>query len=148
MSTFQSKHDAWLLLSLVAAAGVGAFALVRVWDGSSSWVVAAVTSLPLAMSALFVIWTLATTDYVVTADVLRIRCGPMGWTIPLSSIQSVQPSRSIIAGPAWSLDRLSIEAGGQELLISPKDRGGFIAALLKSDPDLRQEGDHLTRRAR
>lgn len=146
MSTFKSKYDAWLVLLLGAAAAVEAVAVVAIWRGNASWAVRALTSSTLAVSALFILWTLVTTHYVVAADVLRVRSGPIRWTIPLSSIRSVHPSRSIIAGPAWSLDRLSIEAQGQELLISPKDRAGFLAALHQNDPALQAEGDRLTRR--
>lgn len=147
MSTFQSKYDTWLIVLMAAAVALEARALVAIWNGSASWMVGAITSLPLAISTLFILWTLLGTRYVVTADRLRIVCGPMRWTIPLASIQAVQPSRSVIAGPAWSLDRLRIEARDQELLISPKDQAGFLAALHQSDPNLQQQGDRLERRA-
>ena len=51
----------------------------------------------LAGAASVILWSLFKTDYMVTTDTLRVRYGPLRWSIPLSSIQSVQPSRSIIS---------------------------------------------------
>lgn len=147
MSTFQSKYDAWLVLLLAAAAVVEGIAIVAIWRGNAAWPVSVVASSILAVSAAVIVWTLVNTRYMVGATTLTIRSGPIRKTIPISSIQSVQPSRSILAGPAWSLDRLRIESTAEELLISPKDRAGFLAALMLSDPNLQREGERLTRRA-
>jgi hypothetical protein len=145
MSTFQSKYDPWLVLLLAATVGVEGFGIVSVWTGNVPWVIRVLTSLGLLSAASFILWTLVTTDYTVTSKALCVRAGPLRWAIPLSSIRSVQPSRSVLAGPAWSLDRLYIETSGEALLISPKDRAGFLAALLQRDPALRREGDRVTR---
>jgi PH (Pleckstrin Homology) domain-containing protein len=145
MSTFQSKYDAWLVLILAATTVIELIAIVPIWTSDASWLIRAVTSLVLAGAAVLILWVLFTTDYVVTTEALRVRSGPLRWTIPLANIESVQPSRSIIAGPALSFDRLRVEAGGEELLISPKDRAGFLAALVQSDPALRQEGERVRR---
>jgi hypothetical protein len=147
MSTFQSKYDLWLVLLLAAAAGVEGVGIVSVWMGNASWGDRVITSLVLASAASFILWTLVTTDYRVTAEAIRVRCGPLRWTIPLASIRSVQPSRSVLAGPAWSLDRLCIETSDEVLLISPKDRAGFLAALIQRDPALHRDGDRVTRAA-
>jgi PH (Pleckstrin Homology) domain-containing protein len=147
MSTFHSKYDVWLVLVLTATVAIEFVAIVAIWRNDTPWVIRAVTSLVLAGAAVLILWTLFTTDYVVTAEALRVRSGPLHWTIPLANIQSVQPSRSIIAGPALSLDRLRVEARGEALLISPKDRAGFLAALVQNDPALRKEGERVTRLA-
>jgi uncharacterized membrane protein YdbT with pleckstrin-like domain len=147
MSTFQSKYDLWLVLLLAATVGVEGFGIVSVWTGDAPWVIRVLTSLVLVGAASLILWTLVTTDYRVTSDALRVRSGPLRWTIPLSSIRSVQPSRSVVAGPAWSLDRLRIETSEEALLISPKDRAGFLEALLQRDPALHRDGDRVTRAA-
>ena len=145
MSTFQSKYDLWFVLLLTATVGVEGFAAVHVWTGNASWLVRVLTSIMLAGAAGFILWSLFKTDYMVTTDTLRVRYGPLRWSIPLSSIQSVQPSRSVISGPAWSLDRLRVQTSGESLLISPKDRAGFLAALIQQDPALHRDGDRVTR---
>ena len=75
-------------------------------------------------------WILLTTDYTVYVDELVVRCGPFRFRIKRDSIQRITPSRSILSGPALSLDRLAIHYGaGRIMLVSPQDRAGFYRAL-------------------
>lgn len=73
---------------------------------------------------------LATTDYRFRDDSLHIRSGPFNWTIPVSGIRRIERSRSLVSGPALSLDRLLIRYGKHDwILISPKDKEGFLSEL-------------------
>ena len=70
------------------------------------------------------------TRYVVSDNALTIHTGFGKKTIPFEAIKSVTPSRSLLASPAMSLDRLEIRYGqNQSILISPKDKAGFLAAI-------------------
>jgi len=76
------------------------------------------------------LWLLASTYYRIDASALMVRSGPFRWTVPLNEIRSVQPSRSVMSSPALSLDRIRIDYGdGRVLLVSPKDREAFLAAI-------------------
>jgi hypothetical protein len=78
-------------------------------------------------------WMLLATDYRVERDDCRVRSGPFRWTIPVSEIQSVRPTRNPRSSPALSLDRLEITyGGGRRLLVSPLDKDGFLSAIEKS----------------
>lgn len=126
---FHSKIDAWLALTvagsvlavLVAAAALGARAGV-----AGLPVVLAL----LALGAGLPLWLLCATHYRVQGGTLRVRSGPFRWNIPLSAITRVTPTRSVLSSPALSLDRLRIEYGpGRAVLVSPRDREGFLRAL-------------------
>jgi hypothetical protein len=76
------------------------------------------------------VWLLFSTYYVVEANTLKIRSGPFGWSILISEIKSVRPSRSVLSSPALSLNRLEIQYGrGQSILVSPEDIEGFKNAI-------------------
>jgi hypothetical protein len=76
------------------------------------------------------VWLLLSTYYIVEPNRLVVRSGPFKWSIPLSDIKSVKPSRSLLSSPALSLNRLEIQYGsGQSILVSPKDPEGFQNAL-------------------
>lgn len=76
------------------------------------------------------VWLLVATDYTVTLEELKIRCGPFKWTIKRNEIRSIKPSRNLISSPALSLNRLEIRYGSHKsILVSPADRFGFYQAL-------------------
>lgn len=103
--------------------------------------------------------------------ILLVRCGCyLRWEIPIGEIREVRPSRNSASGPAWSLDRLEVVASSPSvwpgspsgwwhnsllispsgsrasLLISPKDRDGFLDELARRAGDLERNGDRLLRR--
>ena len=76
------------------------------------------------------VWLLLSTYYLVDAGNLMIRSGPFRWSISISEIKSVEPSRSLLSSPALSLNRLEIQYGrGKTVLVSPKDVEGFRNAI-------------------
>lgn len=69
---------------------------------------------------------------------LLIKCGFFHRTIlDISKITSISPTRNMIASPAASLDRIELKYGKwNAVLISPNNKKGFIAELLKINPDI------------
>ena len=125
---YKSKIDAWIVLILVGLPLGVLFGLIFAETASTAEliimvaVIGAVTLLPF--------WLLATTDYRFRDDSLYIRSGPLNWTIPLSGIRRIEPSRSFASGPALSMDKLLIYYGKHDwILISPKDKEGFLSEL-------------------
>ena len=78
-------------------------------------------------------WPLWSTRYVVDNGILTIKSLWLSWKIPLSEIQSIQPTDHSIIAPALSLKRLRIdytEDGVQKfVLVSPKNQTAFMQAL-------------------
>ena len=126
---FRSKADWWLVVvmlgSVTACGVVGVLSLVRE-SGTVRWLLAG----PMFGSAGLQLWVLAATDYTLTRDELRVRCGPFGWRIDIGEIRSVAPTRSPLSSPALSLDRLRIDYGAsRSIMISPRQRDAFLRDL-------------------
>lgn len=126
--TYSSRIDVWLVVMLLGSAGfviavVGA-ALLR---GEFPVLLAVPT---LAIGVALPIWTLLGTRYVLADDFLRIRCGPFRWRIALAEITAMTRTRSPLASPALSLQRLRIDYGRSgKVMISPMDCAAFVRAL-------------------
>lgn len=125
---FRSKIDLWLAIVLIGAVIISlaaAFATLQRASGA-----ALLPVIIIAIGVVLPIWTLASTIYMIENEALLIRSGPFRWRIPVSSITRVEPSNSVLSGPALSLTRLRVEYGtGQSILISPADRQGFLRAI-------------------
>jgi len=78
----------------------------------------------------FMVWLYVATRYVVTKDEVTIHAGLYKVIIPISSITSIIPSKSVLASPAFSLDRLEISYGdNSKMLISPRDKNELLADI-------------------
>lgn len=124
---FPSKIDAWLVsLSLGGAVAVLTTLLTASHIGRAGLTgfIVALACTVLGMLG----WVLLGTFYRFEGPLLVIRSGPFRWRIPVGEIVSIEPSRSLISGPALSLNRLCIEYGEPRriMLISPRDRSGFL----------------------
>lgn len=76
-------------------------------------------------------WMLADTCYRLEDDHLVAKSGPFRWRVPYRQIRDVQVKRTMMAGPALSMDRLVIDLGPMNwLVISPKDRDLFRQVLV------------------
>ena len=126
---FRSAVAPWFyLLALVLPVAVIAYVVVSMEsaDPVAIGIVVIVTVSAVGLP----IWLLFSTYYLVEGGTLSIRSGPMKVSIPLSDIQSVAPSRSMLSAPALSLKRLEIVYGrGQKILVSPKDVERFKSAI-------------------
>lgn len=92
-------------------------------------------------------WMLAwPTEYVLAPEDLQIRSGFIRYRVPYGEIDLVQPSRSPLSAPAWSLDRLEIKYGRKAIMISPEDKGAFLSDLAGYCRKLRRDGDRLVPR--
>jgi hypothetical protein len=149
--SFPTKVDTWLVLVLISAI-VACFAMAVVVYRRQQTVRAAVGALAgLAMVVAF--WSAFDIDYEVTDGQLIVHRGPMiSATIPISAIERVRPSRESMNAPAASMDRLRIDhpshrghRGRNFLLVSPKDKDGFLNALAAVDPRLKRRGNELLR---
>lgn len=126
---FRSAVDWWFYAVTAATAVVVAlamFPLLKSGQGGQI-VVAGLTAL---VAVGLPLWLLVSTYYRVNAGTLEVRSGPFRWSIPLNEITEVRKSRSALSSPALSLDRMEVKYGrGRSILLSPRDRGGFLKAI-------------------
>ncbi len=62
---------------------------------------------------------------------LDVRAGLIRQTIRYTDIRNVTPTRSLLGGPALSLDRLRIDHRNGSVLVSPKERETFLREIEK-----------------
>jgi len=127
--TYRSAVDWWFYVVVFGVAIATIPTMVPLFaSGQPVHVLTAVFILLVA--CVLPLWLLASTYYRIEASALIVRSGPFRWTVPLDEIRSVRPSRSLWSSPALSLDRIQIDYGrGRSLLVSPRDRDGFLAAI-------------------
>lgn len=127
MNVYHSKIDLWLFLVLTGAAIISAIAALGSIKGNSaqSYFVALVI---FGVGVVLPMWLLISTRYYVDDSAITIRSAWIKRVIPIKSVVNLQLSSNSVSSPALSLDRVSIKFGqGSEVLISPKDRAGFMA---------------------
>lgn len=129
--TFRSAVDLWLWLlalglPLAILLWVGALVLSEGGGSVTVMILLVVSVVTLGVP----LWILLDTRYTVDAGALHIRSGPLRTRIALDDIRSVRPSRSLLAAPALSLDRLEIRCGRHgSILVSPRERVAFLTAI-------------------
>lgn len=104
--------------------------------------------LPLAILA-YLIYLAFSTFYSIDGEYLIVECGFWKKKVGLSRIRKVQDSADWSSAPAISIDRIEILYDRFEtIVISPKNKAGFVNALLEAKPDLEVNVKHLRENAR
>ena len=86
-------------------------------------------------------WLAATTSYTITEQALVVRCSLSSTVTALSGIQKVRASRTLLASPALSLNRLEVVANpGPSVVISPVEQPRFLRKLVTKAPQVQLEG--------
>lgn len=130
-TVYRSKVDWWLVVVAVAAPIVLLEFILDGLNPPERFAELAALVIALAVVGIFT-WLYFTTRYTITDDFLMVNSGPFSWIIPIADISSVEPTRNPLSSPALSLDRLLIRYGQRaELMISPKDKSGFMTELKK-----------------
>ena len=135
-TVFRSKVDWWFILILVAIPGSP---IAYEWMKRGVGAPSAPFWLSLAVAA-FVVVALIPIRYVIEGRTVSIKCGLVGWeygSFSVDDVQSVRPTHNPLSSPALSLDRLRVEVGFfGPVLISPKDKAGFLKAIANLNPQL------------
>lgn len=125
---FHSAVDTWLAvllaLPIVGSAAIAFYliAMGRPDDASLLFLIAAVN---LAVTMAFTV----PCRYTLLEDTLSVRCGLICYQVPYETITEVQPSSTLVSGPALSLRRVVIQTERRKHILSPADRERFIAEL-------------------
>jgi Bacterial PH domain len=143
---FPSKVDGWIMALMIVPLGISIVVMGSALRANPPLpalvLLVGIEALVLAL----IVGTLRSTRYEVTGREVIVRSPPFRWRIEVESIESIRPSRSLASSPALSLDRLEIRyAGGRTLLVSPKDREGFLAAVVARSQHLHRAGEHVRR---
>jgi hypothetical protein len=131
---FPSKIDWWIAGVLVGGTAIP-LGLILLSQPHN------VVALPILGGGLaFSIWLLTSTYYVVMPDALLIRSGPISRRVAATSLRSLEATRNPLSSPALSLDRIEVRYDGGRALISPRDREGFVRAVLAAAPQVSVAG--------
>lgn len=124
---YATAVDGWIVAVTLAAIGLALAEAILVFPTSPSAAFGSMTIVLLVAG--FVGAFSYPCEYLLETDHLLIRAGLARWRIPYARITAIEPSRSLWAGPALSLRRVKIGYGRRFVLVSPRDREDFIAAL-------------------
>lgn len=86
----------------------------------------------------FIAHLMATTYYIISGNILKVRSGiAINVTIDISTITRIEPTDTMLSAPALSFDRLEVFYNRYDsVVISPKDKVGFIAKLQEINPGI------------
>ena len=143
--SYRSKVDVWLAAIAIGAlfALLSSMAAALLEEPSPSWPPVLIALLVIAI----VVMGSVPVRYILDRSELIIQSGFLRYHIPYDRIRSVRPSRTLLAAPAWSLDRLLIDHIGSGMGVSvgsPAERDQFLDHLADR-AGLVRSGDRLTR---
>jgi membrane protein YdbS with pleckstrin-like domain len=126
---FDSKVDRWLAVALVTVPVATVASTLLTIVAGESWLPGLLACLLIAVLYFGLVLPVR---YGISPDELVVRHGLICHRIRIAAIAQVQTTRSPLSSPALSLDRLRIDYGPgwfQAVMVSPKDRQGFLALL-------------------
>lgn len=93
------------------------------------------------MVAIFISHMFYTTEYRIEKGNLKIKCGFFLYSkIEIQTIRKISDTNDASSSPATSIDRLEIRFDKYKtVLVSPKDKKGFIDSLLEVNPSIEVE---------
>lgn len=144
---YETKKDGWIVVLLWATSIFMLIAAGSLWEGRAPFSFRLLMCVLLLLMAAFVLWVLYGTRYTLTDSALIVRSGPFRWAIDLAAIDEVFPTRNPLSSPACSLDRLHIRfrPNPSGMMISPRDKAGFLRELAVRSPGLKVDGDRVVR---
>lgn len=73
--------------------------------------------------------------YVIDGEYLIVKSGFFfSQRFFIEDLRSITPTRTILSAPAASLDRLELNFGDVSVVVSPKDKDGFIECIRSKAP--------------
>lgn len=135
-TVYTSAVDLWIAVLLLSSPVFAGALALYFWnegneDGAMALFITAVATL-LTTSAF-----VTPCRYTIEAEDLHVRCGMLSYRIPLKTIERVEPSRTLISGPALSLKRVMVFTKLKNYVLSPRDRDQFITDLTSASASKR-----------
>lgn len=123
MLNFQSKKDIWFAVLIWGVIILMIFMMIT----EQNIVVYIVGILNNAL----LLWLWFDTSYKVNDEDLIVKSGPFKSTIDIKSIKKLRATKTLLAGPALSIDRIEIQYKRYDfVIVSPKEKSKFIESLL------------------
>ena len=129
---YKTKIAIWLICAII---GFTVIPVIPVLLYDFSWIVVTIVALIL----FFALFSLFNIRYTIHDNILSVKCSIFSTTnYDINQIRIIKDSNSILASPASSLDRIAIYFTKQRtpLIISPKDKTGFIRNLKSINPNI------------
>lgn len=129
MLNFQSKKDIWLAVLIWGVIILMFFMMIT----EQNIVVYIVGILNNAL----LLWLWFGTNYKIDDEDLIVRSGPFKSTIDIKSIKKLRATKTLLAGPALSIDRIEIQYKRYDsVIVSPKEKNKFIESLLSKNKSI------------
>ena len=129
MLNFQSKKDIWLAVLIWGVIILMFFMMIT----EQNIVVYIVGILNNAL----LLWLWFGTNYKIDDEYLIVRSGPFKSTIDIKSIKKLRATKTLLAGPALSIDRIEIQYKRYDsVIVSPKEKNKFIESLLSKNKSI------------
>ena len=129
MLNFKSKKDIWLAVSIWGVIILMFFMMIT----EQNIVVYIVGILNNAL----LLWLWFGTSYKIDDEDLIVRSGPFKSTIDIKSIKKLRATKTLLAGPALSIDRIEIQYKRYDsVIVSPKEKNKFIESLLSKNKSI------------
>lgn len=134
--TFRSKIGVEIIALLAAGMMPGlitALADDKNNDPELPWILGGVFVLIIAL--------MTSTRYKIDGNLLRVYVLVFQYRpIDINTITQIKETNNPLSAPAPSLDRLELKHGTKSILVSPKDKRGFIASLQHINPKINYQG--------
>ena len=129
MLNFLSKKDIWLAVLIWGVIILMFFMMIT----EQNIVVYIVGILNNAL----LLWLWFGTNYKIDDEDLIVRSGPFKSTIDIKSIKKLRATKTLLAGPALSIDRIEIQYKRYDsVIVSPKEKNKFIESLLSKNKSI------------
>ena len=129
MLNFQSKKDIWLAVLIWGVIILMFFMMIT----EQNIVVYIVGILNNAL----LLWLWFGTNYKIDDENLIVKSGPFKSTIDIKSIKKLRATKTLLAGPALSIDRIEIQYKRYDsVIVSPKEKNKFIESLLSKNKSI------------
>src|SRR5690554_5284901 len=126
---YRSKISVGIVLFLIIVFGSS---YIPVFKDGLSWEGMLLFLLPVV----FIIHLFMTIYYTIKDDTLIVKASFLIYEeIKIESIRKIKETRTLVASPATSLDRLAILFGSDMVIISPKEKAEFIAHIQRLNPN-------------
>lgn len=100
------------------------------------------------LTIILFLWLWFGTGYRIEAGLLKIKSGPLRSIVKINDIKRVNASKTLLAGPALSMDRIEILYNKYDVaIVSPKDRTAFVRALLTENKAIEVDDKLVTQKS-
>lgn len=134
-SCFSCKHDVWLGILIWLTIGMAFYnSYINNAPGAIKGMVGFII--------LFMGWIWFRTIYLVREGLLITWSGPFRNKVPIQYISSISGTRNILFSPSFSIrNALLIQVGNKRIVVSPRNKKGFIEALCQENQKIQVDHD-------